>query len=291
MALTIFKEVRHYCRTSFFLACLSACLLSAGCGQFFQPPREKAHTFAISHGWNPVHFNSNGFPLTGFMKRGAKTGGILRVYIEGDGFSWKNRYDLSKDPTPKDPVALRMAITDNGSNLFYLGRPCQYCKDIAEAPLCRPQYWSTHRYSSEIIDAMSISIDQVMKRTKAESVELVGFSGGGTVAALLSARRSDVVWFATVAANLDLQAWTSLHRVTPLNKSLNPADFIATLQAVPQIHFVGNKDKKVPEVIIRSYLDRMTDHSMSKIVLLPGFDHNCCWVEQWPTILKTYIRP
>ena len=247
---------------------------------------EKARSFAVSHEWDTLHFNSNGFPLTGFMKRGPKTGETLRVYIEGDGFSWKNRYEPSQDPTPGDPVALHMAIADTGSNLLYLARPCQYCKDIAEAPSCHPRYWSTHRYSSKIINAMSNSIDQVMKQTKAESVELVGFSGGGTVAALLAARRSDVVWFATVAANLDLGAWTSLHRVTPLHGSLNPVDFSAALQTVPQIHFVGGKDKKVPEAIIRSYLDQMTDHSMTEIVLFPDFDHKCCWAEKWPIILQ-----
>jgi hypothetical protein len=44
------------------------------------------------------------------------------------------------------------------------------------------------------------------------------------VASLVAARRHDVVRLVTVAGNLDHLAWTTLHGVSPLTGSLNPAD-------------------------------------------------------------------
>jgi hypothetical protein len=34
------------------------------------------------------------------------------LYIEGDGYAWKNRHEPSNDPTPMNPVAMRLAAAD-----------------------------------------------------------------------------------------------------------------------------------------------------------------------------------
>jgi hypothetical protein len=257
---------------------LILCLFAASCGKILQSPVERAQAIAAAYGWQPVQFQSGGFRLFGFIKIG---GGdkILRVYIEGDGFAWKSPYTVSADPTPRNPMGLRLAVRDQGTNVLYLGRPCQYTGsgDVA----CDPGYWSVRRYAPEIVSALSSAIDQAKQMVQASSVGLAGFSGGGVIAALLAAQRNDAVWLTTIAANLDHQAWAAHHGVTPLNGSLNPADLAQALQSVPQIHFIGGKDEKVPESVVRSYVSRMTDPGLTEIRIIPEYDHQCCWAEDW----------
>ncbi len=214
-----------------------------------------------------------------FGKKPGFSENALVVYIEGDGFAWKNRVALSADPTPKDPVGLRLAVQDQASTVLYLGRPCHYTGHTSSG--CHPRYWSSHRYSPEVVGAVSDAIDQAKGMVQAAWVDLVGFSGGGAVAALLAAQRGDVFRLTTIGANLDHAAWTAYHQVTPLDGSLNPADFAMQLQTVPQIHFVGGKDIIVPESVVRAYRNRMTDPSLTQIRVIPEYDHHCCWVQSW----------
>jgi hypothetical protein len=50
----------------------------------------------------------------------------------------------------------------------------------------------------------------------ASQLELVGFSGGGAVAVLAGAHRTDLRDPRTVTASLDIAWWTAEHSVTPL---------------------------------------------------------------------------
>ncbi len=50
------------------------------------------------------------------------------VYIEGDGRAYVNRRTPSNDPTPGNPMALRLALADPSLRVLYLGRPCQYTR-------------------------------------------------------------------------------------------------------------------------------------------------------------------
>jgi hypothetical protein len=43
----------------------------------------------------------------------------LRVYIEGDGFAWKSRTQPSGNPTPHNPVALKLAASIRGGCSWY----------------------------------------------------------------------------------------------------------------------------------------------------------------------------
>jgi len=63
----------------------------------------------------------------------------IHVYIEGDGNSWKNKYTLSDNPTPKQPIALQLALQDPHHQVIYLARPCQYTP-LGLDPLCTPLY-------------------------------------------------------------------------------------------------------------------------------------------------------
>lgn len=116
----------------------------------------------------------------------------------------------------------------------------------------------------------------------APGVVLVGFSGGGAVAALAAAQRSDVLALATVAGNLDHVSWTDHHRVTPLHGSLNPADAAGQLTRLPQIHFVGDRDRVVPRLVVESFIQRLGPGHLAQLKIVHGADHICCWDQNWP---------
>ena len=132
---------------------------------------------------------------------------------------------------------------------------------------------------------MSEAIDHLKVRAGATSVVLVGYSGGGAMAALIAARRTDVVAMVTVAGNLDVAGWTAWHRISPLKTSLDPSDFIRELSPIPQWHFTGADDAVVPSSLVRSFVDRFPDRSNAQIVEVRGFDHRCCWADAWPRLI------
>ena len=104
------------------------------------------------------------------------------------------------------------------------------------------------------------------------------------MAALIAARRGDVVGLTTVVAPLDHAAWTRHHGITPMAGSLNPADYTATLEHIPQTHFVGGDDSVVPVAVARSYRARMNDPGKTRIIVREDYDHFCCWVRDWKTL-------
>jgi dienelactone hydrolase len=211
----------------------------------------------------------------------------LHVYIEGDGYAWKRRGHISDDPTPKNPVALRLAARDPSPAVIYIARPCQY---QAEENLsnCNSRYWTSHRYSEDVIAAIDQVITRAVKQTNAKQVGIVGYSGGGTIAVLIAARRDDIAWLATVVGNLDHTLWTDIHSVTPLTGSLNAADYADQIDLLPQMHFVGGKDKIVTADILNSFIGQMNTDNDSRLTIIPDYDHICCWEQGWPELLCKY---
>jgi pimeloyl-ACP methyl ester carboxylesterase len=211
----------------------------------------------------------------------------LHVYIEGDGHAWKRRGQISDDPTPKNPVALRLAARDPSPAVIYIARPCQY---QAEENLsdCNSRYWTSHRYSEDVVAAIDWVITQTVTKTKAKQVGLLGYSGGGTIAVLIAARRDDIDWLVTVVGNLDHTLWTDIHNVTPLTGSFNAADFADQLGLLPQMHFVGGKDKVVTVDILNSFIGRMKTDVDSRLAIIQDYDHICCWEQDWPELLCRY---
>lgn len=269
---------------------LCLCAL-AGCAAaaLFEGKRARAVRLATEAGWQELELEAGRFTLTAFHKGLEGSAAELVVYIESDGDAWRNRFQLAADPTPANPLALRLALEDPAPSVLYLGRPCQYTRP-ATARNCDPAYWAGQRYSEAVIDSIDAAIDQVKRRAAAPAVALVGYSGGGAVAALVAARRGDVARLITVAANLDHAAWTAHHRLAPLSGSLNPADHAERLQSLPQVHFAGAKDRVVPPRIVEAYLARMDAGARARLVVVEGADHDCCWVEAWPDLLRRH-RP
>ena len=238
---------------------------------------------ALKTGFTKIRFMTKDFVIYGAIKNEVSHQDNLVVYIEGDGAAWRQN-KIPADPTPKQPLALDLALADPAPEVLYLGRPGQFRQ--IDDPQCRPVYWSLARYSEEIVAVFSKLVDVVKKRCHAGKIGLIGYSGGGVIATLLAARRNDVVWLVTIASNLDHELWCREHNVTPLKYSLEPKKFAEKLQKIPQVHFVGGQDRIVARRVVQSYVNSMPESSSIRIVVEEQFDHHCCWREAWPDLIK-----
>ncbi|MCG8324262.1 MAG: alpha/beta hydrolase [Thiotrichales bacterium] len=248
-----------------------------------------ARTIASDNGFQGRLIDTGEFSIQTWSRDTAGKHRHLEMYIEGDGLAWRRKNRLSKDPTPVDPLALRLAARVPAGPVVYLARPCQYTRDAGRG-LCRPELWSSHRYSEAVLSAMNRAIDDFKTSSHAGTLTLLGYSGGGVIAALLAARRDDVTGLITIAANLDHAYWTSHHQVTPLSGSLNPVDYAAELRRIPQMHFVGAEDETVNTATVRSYLDQLGLDPQRSIRVIAGADHDCCWVSRWPELRKLALQ-
>ena len=266
-----------------YLAFILLSILLAGCGHL-QDRHATALGIADSGNLIPGSLATGQFRLTIFHRGLDQKSTALAVYIEGDGYAWKRKNLLSDDPTPIDPVALKLAAKDLSSSVLYIARPCQYLSP-EELKNCDPKYWSTHRFAEEVIRAVNTAVDWGARKSGTAKVYLYGYSGGGAVAALVAARRTDVARLTTIAANLDQVLWTTELGLAPLSGSLNPADATDKLQDIPQVHFAGSEDKIVPVNILEAYRARFGDNANIILRIIPGFDHHCCWADSWPNLL------
>lgn len=263
-----------------------AALLLGGCAGIPSPVErlDAADRLAASKGWRRTWLEGGAFRLAAYHPAIAAPTGQLTVYLEGDGLAWISADQASVDPTPTDPLALRLAMAQGSDAVAYLGRPCQYVGAVATG--CPQRLWTQQRFAPDVVEATSHALDQLKRRVSARRLRLVGYSGGGTVAALVAARRDDVDLLVTVAGNLDTAAWTAWHRVTPLHGSLNPADETGALSLVRQHHFAGGLDRTVPPGLLRGFVSRQRAGAPVRWHLEPTFDHRCCWVQGWTQRLE-----
>jgi hypothetical protein len=261
------------------VAVLLACGWLAACTG--TDPRAAADRLAGAAGFVAHDIDARPFRLRAYL-RAAAPGPVLRVYIEGDGHAWRTRQEPSADPTPWSPLALDLAVRDPFPAVAYLARPCQY---VVADPACSPAFWTDRRYGEPVVASADAAMTALLALAGARRLELVGFSGGGAIAVLAAARRTDVVSLRTVAANLDTEAWTIRHDVTPLLGSLNPADVAPLLARLPQVHFVGAADRVVDEAVVLAYARRAGSMSCLRVVVVPGLGHDSGWAARWPDLL------
>ncbi|MEM7027018.1 MAG: hypothetical protein AAF410_02200 [Pseudomonadota bacterium] len=239
--------------------------------------------FAEQNQFNEKFYSTSLFTVASYQKVNELDKQVT-IYIEGDGKSWINKRRVSNDPTPENPIALKLAANDESSSIIYLARPCQYM-NLEREKYCSPIYWTTKRASREIIDSYHEIFEQIKMKTNIKTIRLVGYSGGGTITAILAAERSDIFDLRTVAGNLDIDMFTKIHQVSPLASSINPIELANKLYNVPQIHFYSSNDKIIPLSIIKNYQTIVTKVEPGldciSIIDVKNASHEFGWVEEW----------
>lgn len=254
---------------------LASLLAVAACAN----PRVEAEAAAHQAGLVRSDVEAPPFRLA-VWRRPVPGAATLHVYLEGDGHAWINRSMQSGDPTPRTPVALRLAAAERRGAVLYVARPCQFVMNAA----CAPRYWGAARFAPEVVDAVAALVRREMEALGTARVRLVGYSGGGVLAALVAVRLDGVSGLFTVASPLDLAGWAAHHRVSPLSQSLTPMDDLDRLRSIPQIHFSGGNDDVVPPAIGASFLRRLGGGCARQRVI-DDFDHQCCWATR-PMIVQ-----
>ena len=264
---------------SYFFIFFIAVMISGGCSNKLTPKvrQQQAEHFAIIGNLVHERITTNNFLLTTYQRFDYKDKSKqLVVYIEGDGMAWISRDQLSNNPTPIRPVALELASLDKDANILYIARPCQYLwpKSMSN---CSSDYWNDKRGSEEVISAINQVISIIKAREGFLSIKLIGYSGGGGIAAIITDRRDDVEKLITIAGNLNYDLFTKIHKLMPMSGSIDPINIAKQIASIPQIHYVGGADKIVSEQIARSFSD--------KVVVVKGVTH-ASWAETWREIIS-----
>lgn len=286
-----------------FLLPLLALLTACAALPSPQERHQQANALAAAHQWHETTLVTPPFCLKSYGPPPHPPAEILSVYIEGDGLAWLTPTLPSTDPTPRHPLALQLALAQAEGRAAYLARPCQYqegkredngegrqdanldAKQEMPLPPCPQRYWTGSRFAPEVIDAMDNAVSQLKQRHGASALVLVGYSGGGSVAALLAMRRTDVIRLVTVAGNLDHQAWAEHHRLTPLAASLNPADEAirkpSRISGLPQTHWVGSQDRVIPPALARRWPAAFIGANGGQLEIIPEATHGDGWLIPW----------
>jgi len=218
------------------------------------------------------------FDLAVFANSPKRNSTYLHIYIEGDGQPFFRNRHINLDPTPRKGLMLDLMALDPTSARL-VGRPCYHglqarnCDDS--------KWWTSHRYSSDVVDSMSQAIDAL--NTSNKPVRLIGFSGGGALAMLIAPKlngtNNEII---TISANLDTSTWIRKHAYTPLIGSLNPIDFLGSVSSIKQTHLLGAQDKNIP---FETWKDKVAHPKTSTVTVYSAVNHGCCWENIWSNIV------
>jgi hypothetical protein len=193
----------------------------------------------------------------------------LNIYIEGDGVPWIRERRVAIDPTPVNPLLLRLMADDHRAAV-YLGRPCYF--GTATSPSCDPETWTTARYGDRVVRSMCAAANRLSAARGSRSVALIGYSGGGTLAVAMRDCTRGLKSITTIAANLDVDAWTTYHDYAPLELPRQPAD--RGLGHVTETHWQCSADEKVPPAITDRYFQK---HPAAIRVIVGDCSHERGW--------------
>ena len=255
-------------------------LLSSGCVSKLSPKVRQYTADTVAQSGNLVQqkIATDDFLLTTYQRFDSTADNKqMVVYIEGDGMAWISRDQLSSNPTPVQPIALKLASIDTNANVLYVARPCQYLWP-QKMNRCSSKYWSNKRGSEEVISSINQAISIVKQKQNISSIRLIGYSGGGGIAALIADRRADVNEFVSVSGNLNYKLFTQTHDLSPMNRSIDPITVANQIGLIPQIHYVGADDKIIPRQIALSFSD--------KVKVINDVSHDN-WSDKWAQILRT----
>lgn len=200
----------------------------------------------------------------------------VRIYIEGDGYAFNAHGRASSNPTPKEKDFRKLAFGDPHDNVVYLARPCQFISGIR----CHRMYWSTGRFSNEVIVAMGEALEMISNKQK---VTLIGYSGGAQVAGLCAVtnKNINVQKIITIAGNLDHQAWCRHHNVPLLSDSMDLTKYWLKFSEINQIHFLCENDDVIPPKLTLTRLGNDL-----RAILLSDATHANGWLRYADLIYK-----
>lgn len=265
----------------------------------------KAFDLAQQTNFTPSITNTSRFPIQIFIQNQNTKHAI--IYFEGDGLVINKYGDVALNPTPTDPMALRLAAVDirpltklvvNRPFHYVIGdnsRHCEPYKGVAihdikgGLPQSRDallrnddvaKYWTTARYSPEVIQSIYEAIKQCQQKFRFETIELVAYSGGASVAFLLTPYLQNITRIVSFAGNLDHKNWTTYHHTQPLFESLDSMNHTEILSQISQIHFVGSSDDNTTIELAKAYKQQIDSDKIS-IIPVDGFDHDSNWPSIW----------
>ncbi|PUE63918.1 alpha/beta hydrolase family protein [Arcobacter caeni] len=243
----------------------------------------KESLFALSNkDFRQVNIQTSSFTLFSLQKTSTNCKNKdLKVYIEGDGLSWITRTTISANPTPITPTALELMNQDTSECKVYLARPCQYINSNE----CSKKYWTSNRFDEKVIKSFDDALNNLKNSYQNKNFTLIGYSGGAAIVALAASKRKDVNMLITVAGNLDTLKWTTIHNISRLDESLNPADYTKELENIKQYHLIGKEDEVIPKEVFLSYLSKFENKNN---ITYKYYDatHNCCWKEPYKKFLE-----
>jgi hypothetical protein len=222
-------------------------------------------------------YDVNEFKIMAYQHLSQDSGNAT-VYFEGDGLAFLPRGRISSDPTPINPIALKLAVLDKSENIIYLARPCQY----VWSDKCQIEYWTSARFSQHVIEAYDELLNQIKAKYKLTGLNFVGFSGGAAIAILVASERNDVKQIITVAGNLDHKIVSQEHGVPELTESLSPADVANKVSNIPQLHLIGKDDRVVSINVFGSYQTGINNQGCISFQIIENATHETGWISLWP---------
>tara|TARA_B110000305_G_C19350006_1_gene593767 strand:- start:193 stop:996 length:804 start_codon:yes stop_codon:yes gene_type:complete len=223
--------------------------------------------------FNKKIYSTNFFNIYSLEK--IKNNGKLIIYIEGDGMSWIDRFTISSNPTPLNPIAFKLALIDESDNIVYLARPCQF----EWSNNCNKDTWTRSQYSLDVLNSYKTIIDELSIKYK--EIHLVGYSGGAGIGMYLgSLDNKSIKSIRTIAGNINHNVLTELLNISNLNKSINFYPVVKKTKEIPQTHYYGLKDNVVPNQMQILYKNQNADNNCIKIKSVKA-THNKGWIEFW----------
>jgi predicted esterase len=241
-------------------------------------PAQQFRAQAATLGWIEMDVHTDQFEHRLFYN--GKTGKQWHVYLDGDGTPWIRQRWIAEDPTARNPLILELMSKDPFPAIL-LGRPCYY--GLQTSPHCQSKYWTSHRYSREVVNSIVAVLQQCIAQYQIEHLVLIGYSGGGAIAALVAGHISSLDTLVTLAANLNVKAWSEFHAYPTLSDSLDPVEDALINQKTRQLHFAGADDTNVPSFVIESFVKTQKKAEFHE---LEHIDH-AGWKRVWDDILKT----
>jgi len=245
-----------------------------------QQRHELAQTIAARSNMQAENIQTTPFTLRGYYRLSDPETTTTALYIEGDGLAWLSRSRPSLDPTPTDPVALRLAGIDRRSNIYYLARPCQY-ETWTRKKACPIKYWTSNRFDQTVLQSYHQALDKIKAAHGIKTFDIVGFSGGAAIAAILAAQRDDITSLRTVAGNLDHAALNEYHGVSAMPQSITPITYAQKLTTMPQIHYSGGQDHIVPSWLADHFIDALDNAACAQHITVDYASHEDGWTMAW----------